>query len=401
MLADLISTIEKLRVEDLVGLSDTTLRSETEVLLRLVDQLSAQALRRVAEVDRRSAFQPNRFTSTTAWLIHAGGMAPGVAARKVRVACHLRDHPVVAESFEDGRVDEDRVTALAGLATAHPGRFDEAEEMLVGFAEKLPSYSFRKAVRYWRELADEEVFLRANEADHRSRWLRVSSSFSGMVRIEGRLDPESGAVVMEALSAATTPADRISGSEPRVPAQSRRADGLVEICRQWLDRGETVVGGERPHLSVIVDLDRLQGTGPGMCETERGEVLTAEAVRRIACDAAVSRVIVRGDSEPLDVGRRTRTIPPAIRRALVIRDGGCRFPGCDRPPAWCDAHHIRHWARGGETSLENLVLLCRRHHRMVHEGGYTFDTPVTDRRPAVAGAVGAGSGVFRGGPPDP
>jgi hypothetical protein len=94
----------------------------------------------------------------------------------------------------------------------------------------------------------------------------------------------------------------------------------------------------------------------------------AETVRRVACDASVSRVEVGAAGEPVNVGRASRTIPSALRRALVVRDGGCRFPGCDRPPEWTDGHHVRHWADGGETTLQNLVLLCRRHHRAVHEG---------------------------------
>lgn len=133
-----------------------------------------------------------------------------------------------------------------------------------------------------------------------------------------------------------------------------------------------MVGGERPHLNLTVDLETLEGRAGRVCELDHTGVITAEAARRLACDAGISRVIARGGSEPLDVGRRTRTIPPAIRRALVIRDRHCRFPGCDRPHSWCDGHHIVHWLDLGETRLDNVVLLCRRHHRMVHEGGWTI-----------------------------
>lgn len=130
------------------------------------------------------------------------------------------------------------------------------------------------------------------------------------------------------------------------------------------------MGGERPHINVLVDLATLEGRAGHRGELEEAGVIPAEAARRLACDAGLSRIITRGRSEPLDVGRRTRTVPAALRRALVVRDGGCAFGGCDRPPSWCDAHHIIPWIDGGSTALANLILLCRRHHRFVHERGY-------------------------------
>jgi hypothetical protein len=152
----------------------------------------------------------------------------------------------------------------------------------------------------------------------------------------------------------------------------RRADALGEICRQWLDSADRpLVGGERPHISITVDLATLEGRLPtpgSGAELEDAGPISSEAARRMACDASVSRVITRGSSEPLDVGRRTQVVPAGIRRAVVVRDRGCRFPGCDRPQGWSDAHHVVHWAHGGDTALSNLVLLCRRHHRLVHHG---------------------------------
>src|SRR5207237_912154 len=153
---------------------------------------------------------------------------------------------------------------------------------------------------------------------------------------------------------------------------------LTEICRQWLDRGDRPsVAGERPHVTVTIDLDSLEGM-KGRSELDDGAVITADAARRLACDASISRVIMRGRSEPLEVGRRTPVVAPALRRAVVIRDRGCRFPGCDRPPGWCDAHHVVHWADGGSTLLENLILLCRPHHRLIHQ---EFRIEMTDGGP--------------------
>jgi len=130
----------------------------------------------------------------------------------------------------------------------------------------------------------------------------------------------------------------------------------------------------RPHLTVTAPLATLQREpGAPAGELRWAGPVVADLVRRLACDAAITRVTVSPRGEPLNVGRAVRTIPPAIRRALALRDGGCRFPGCDRPPEWTDAHHIKHWADGGETSLDNLVLLCRFHHRYVHEQGWRLE----------------------------
>lgn len=134
------------------------------------------------------------------------------------------------------------------------------------------------------------------------------------------------------------------------------------------------VAGERPHLTVMIDMEALRGGSPGVSEFDHVGPVHPELVRRLSCDASISRVITRGRSEPLDVGRRTPVVPAPIRRAVVVRDRDCRFPGCDRPHAWCDAHHVQHWVDGGPTAIGNLVLLCRPHHRLIHRGGFRLKT---------------------------
>jgi hypothetical protein len=194
-----------------------------------------------------------------------------------------------------------------------------------------------------------------------------------MVRVDGDLDPETGENLMTAIGAVLNSEARSREKEDhRTPAQ-RRADALGEICRQWLDRSDRpVIGGERPHLTVTVGAEELARSGAA--ELDHAGPVASESVRRLACDASVMRVVLSGRSEPLDVGRRTPVIPPSMRRAVIVRDGRCRFPGCDRPHTWCDAHHVRHWADGGPTSVNNLLLLCRRHHRLIHRrGGFTVE----------------------------
>jgi hypothetical protein len=226
-----------------------------------------------------------------------------------------------------------------------------------------------------------------------------------MVQVDGTLDPESGETLLTALRAVMDAEARGRTDDERTPAQ-RRADALTEICRQWLDGAERpTVAGERPHVTVMVGVDSLRGGAeaiagsrsdaeaiarsrgdpeaahgalPGPCEMDHVGPVSPNTARRLACDASLTRVVMSGRSEPLDVGRRTPIVPPAMRRAVIARDRACRFPGCDRPHAWCDAHHVTHWSDGGATAVTNLLLLCRRHHRRVHEG---FRLELIDGRP--------------------
>ena len=162
-------------------------------------------------------------------------------------------------------------------------------------------------------------------------------------------------------------------------ASQRRADALLDLCRLAADHTPTA-GGEKPHVMVTVDLATLQNQlkpDPAAALTSgatlgSGWSIGAATARRLACDAAIIPLLLGGPSEPLDIGRLSRSCPPALRRALVFRDGGCRYPGCDRPPEWTDAHHLVHWIDLGPTSLTNCVLLCRRHHVLLHEHGQTM-----------------------------
>jgi hypothetical protein len=164
----------------------------------------------------------------------------------------------------------------------------------------------------------------------------------------------------------------------------RRADALAEICTEWLEGcNQVTVGGVRPHLSVIVDVAtlRAESASPAQpAELGWSGPITASEAQLIGCDATISRILMDGPSLVLDVGRATRTIPLAIRRAVVARDRTCVAPGCHRPPEHCDVHHVRFWEQGGDTSLDNTVLACRRHHRMIHHMGFRVVVDSTGRR---------------------
>jgi hypothetical protein len=199
--------------------------------------------------------------------------------------------------------------------------------------------------------------------------------------IDAQLPAEVGALFLKALSAAlpevpqpesTQSASRdvsAETSQPRVPIATRRADALGLIAESFLAHGiESLSGGDRHQIVVHVDVDTLREHTAGRCELEDGPAMAAETARRLGCDASVVTLIENGEGEPLNAGRRTRTISPALRRVLNARDHGCRFPGCCNTRV--EAHHVHHWANGGETKPSNLVSLCKAHHRCVHEGGF-------------------------------
>lgn len=311
------------------------------------------------------------FLSCAHWLHWRTGIDLGAAREKVRVARALPALPVVSARMQRGQLSYAKVRALTRVATA------ENEQALVDLTLAGTAAHVERLVRAWRRV-DRVADARQAEARHLSRHLSTWVDDDGMVVIRGRLTPEVGAVVQRAIEAA---ADRLfrdgqaatagqAMAEEVTPAQ-RRADALGLLAETALS-STLDAGSAADRYQVVVHVDASAGAGEGVAagalELEHGPVyVSAETSRRLACDAAV--VVMRHDDEArvLDVGRRTRTIPPSIRRALVARDATCQFPGCTARR--CDAHHVAHWADGGATRLDNLLRLCRRHHRAVHEGG--------------------------------
>jgi len=375
------SALDELRAEDLTEASSAQLKADLIELERDANALDAERLRRLSEMDNRGDFGEDGYLSTAAWLRDQLGITHGQARQRVEMSRRLATMPRARAAFGDGELGFDKARLLGEAQAAHKGQYSADEEMLVDVARSLPAHGLRKAIDYWTQAHDPETSEAAYEVRFQRRRLHVSKTLGGMVRLDGDLDPVGGEIVITALRSLTEP-DARGGKDQLTPAQ-RTADALVDLCRDLLDSGTApIVGGERPHITVTVDLGALEGRAGSTCELDEAGVITPEAARRLACDAGISRVITKGPTQVLDVGRRTRTIPPAVRRALVTRDGGCAAPGCDRPHRWCDAHHIVHWVDGGHTSLDNLVLLCRRHHRMVHEGKAELLTPL--RAPPAA-----------------
>ncbi len=366
-MSTLRSGLEELAAEDVRLATDEELEAGLVEIERAVGVLEAERARRVAELARRGTYARDGYLSPTAWLAHRLRVAAQAAARYLRWARALERLPGTHRALAEGGITLSAAAVLVAAAEAHPEHIGEGEPVLLQAARTLSVRDLRRAVAYWGQLVDAEALEREAEERHQRRRLYVSPTLGGMVRVDGDLDPETGQVLISALRAITDAEARAPGDR-RSPAE-RRADALGEICRAYLERPDRpAVGGERPQLTLTVDLQVLQGRGPGRCELEDVGPISPEQARRLACDAQLVRVITAGGSQPLDVGRRTPVVPAPLRRAVVLRDGGCRFPGCGRPPGWCDAHHVVHWARGGRTALDNLVLLCRPHHRMLHRG---------------------------------
>ena len=342
--------IEVLRSEDLAVVAADGLANAVVDLRADLDLLELEWTRRVAVLDPEVSGHP----SATAFLKDRCRMSSARAQRSVVLANRLPTIPFAVKALGVGELSLDQARVFVNVPEHLTDDLVRDEVSLVNAVASLSVADTKRVVDYWKTAVDgpgteatvEELFDR--------RYLFGSKTLEGMVKLDGLLDPVAGDLVLTALQAATPPRQEGDQRSPR----QRRADALTDLARSFLDSGDAP-GAEKPHVLVLTDLDALQGRGGGVHETASGVVLTPGQVRETACDAVVNRVVFGADSEPVDIGRTSRMVPPAMRRALIARDRHCRHPGCDRPARWCDAHHIWHWADGGPTALSNLKLLCR------------------------------------------
>ena len=373
-MSELRSAIESFQAEDPRAASDEQLEADFTELQQACQALEAERLRRLSEIHRRQSHRRDGYLTTASWLVDRHRLGWSAASREIRTARSLERMPRTKEALATGELTSSALQMLVWARQAHPAQFRQSEEALVETARRVPAGQLQRTVSHWRQKLDWEQGLKDAERLREQRRLTVSTTLLGMVRVDGDLDPETGETMLSALrDCMRADSSRRDPGDQRTAAQ-RRADALGEVCRRWLDAPDRpLVCGERPHVAVIVDLEALEGRAGRRSELDHVGPVHPEIVRRLSCDASLTRVVTRGRSEPLDVGRRTMVVPAPMRRAVVVLDGHCRFPGCDRPPPWCDAHHVKHWADGGETAASNLVLLCRRHHRLVHEGGFRVE----------------------------
>ncbi len=347
-----------------------------------LDAATARLLDLIREFDAREGWNTG-FRSCAAWLSWRVGLDLGAARERVRVARALPTLPLFAQALARGELSYAKVRALTRVATP------ETEERLLAVARIGTACHVERIVRGWRRV-DRYAEARETAHRHKSRALHVYQDEDGMWIVRGRLTPEVGAVLVQALDAGrealyqqrrtfNVDSTREAGFIPQdVSAETpsmehQRADALALVAETALHHGiDPGAPGERYQVVVHVDAPVLADPDqPGQSVLDDGTHVSAETSRRLACDA--SRVVMQHarDGRVVEVAARTRTIPPALRRALQHRDHGCRFPGCG--VRFGQGHHIRHWAQGGPTTLSNLALLCRRHHRAVHEEGYQIE----------------------------
>jgi hypothetical protein len=357
------------------SVSTPDLASEITTLAGHLNAGNSRFLVLVAELDRRRGWAEWGVKSCAHWLNWKCGISLGAAREKVRVARALEQLPRLSAAMAEGRVSYFKAREITRVAT--PAN----EDYLLNVALCGTASHVEDVVRGYRCALDAEELSR-EAIQQRDQHLWFHTEPDGSLSIRGRVPAEVGALFKRALEAAldslpipeNVPAGTFSESEELHRSRKRRVEALGTMAESFLAIGpRDLSGSDRQQIVVHVDTETLRHSHAGRCELENGPAIASETARRLACDCSVVRIIEDAKGEPLDVGRRTRTIPPGIRRALQSRDQGCRFPGCTFK-RYVDGHHVKHWVNGGATKLSNLVTLCRFHHRLVHEGHVVVQT---------------------------
>ncbi|GGK70813.1 HNH endonuclease signature motif containing protein [Mangrovihabitans endophyticus] len=365
------------------SLTDEQLIDALDTAHRVEQAAAAVKLHLIRQIDLRDPEQTRAWRTTASWLRDHLRLDPRTARDLVAQAGAVARHPLVDHALSMGALDQRRAgSVLAALDELPPevstATVAAAESMLTGLAEEFaPSQMRRIGARVLEHVAPDEakrlgksLLERQERRARRRRAFSLSAPADGQVSLRGTLSVEDAAVVRAALDPLCRPSRSPVASDERTPPQSR-ADALVEVCNLALRTGELPSSTAGPaQLVVTAPYDVLAGEF-GRGHLDAGERISAASVRRLACDAGILPMVLGGAGQPLDVGRARRAFTGALRRAVVTRDRGCAFPDCDRPARWTDVHHIVSWLDGGETSVRNGVLLCRRHHRVVHEGEWT------------------------------
>lgn len=297
----------------------------------------------------------------------------------------LNEHPAWALALSEGRITIEHVSRMRRVVGASAERttlFAETSDDFLTMATSLTPSHLAQGARALFEAMDPDAADKRARREFQRRQVKLNHTLDGWL-LSGWLPDLYGAELAAALNAEMERSRRASDSASE-PTPARRADALLELARGHLS-GQPASARAKARILVQIPVDRLLSPGrpPRACRGSSGDLLDLAAcwtsgngpghgdlapttVRQLTCDTAVARLLLGPDSQPLDIGRDAYSVPAAMRAALIARDGGCRFPNCDRPPGWADAHHIQHWADGGATALHNLILLCRKHHTVIH-----------------------------------
>ncbi len=347
-----------------------------------INAATFKLLEMIREFDREGLWQLDGICSCAHWLNWKCGIGMNAAREKVRVANALGELTKISDSFALGEISYSKVRAMTRVATP------ENEDYLLMIAKHGTAFHVETLVRKYRRAKRLQEMKDANH-QHRERTVQVYYEPDGSMVIHARLPGDQGAMVLKALelamqqvetevsatdvSAETSAEGSITPRYPeeREPFDKQRADALANIAESYLVNGPaSSSSADRYQVVLHVSAETLSDKDGELSHIEDGPRVCAETSRRLCCDASISVLTEDKDGEPLNIGRKSRIIPPALRRALRARDEGCRFPGCTHKH-YIDGHHIQHWCHGGDTSLANLLQLCRHHHRLVHEGGFS------------------------------
>ncbi|GAA3987065.1 HNH endonuclease signature motif containing protein [Allokutzneria multivorans] len=333
---------------------------ELETVQRMVVAVMADL---AAEAETRSLHVVHGCRSLAVLLRDTLVLSPYEARRRARLVKELPSLPETARALREGDIQAEHVFVIADTLRALPVEHrDDAERELAKHARTLNHKELEKAGKYVRALLDPDGVFAEEQDSIAKRGLKAHQDANGNTVIRGVLDPEAGEAFMTAMQSLATPRK----DDDRTPEQ-RNADALVELVRVAMaSQALPMQGGERPQVIITISYQALLA-GLSVGWTSWSGPLSAQLVRKIACDSTAIPIVLDGNGIPLDYGREKRTAPKALRKALAVRDKGCAFPGCDRPPAWTEAHHVVHWINGGETSLGNMVLLCSHHHHVIHQ----------------------------------
>ena len=374
-------------LDEVAGQDVELLRSDQaaawlKTIQRAINRLESERTRRVRAFDASGDFAPEDASSSAAWLSEHLNLTPNAAYALVRTARRLEETPDAERAFASGEFGFVHAMIVSRtieqVRAAAPERCGQAERFLVEEARTSNASDLSSTALNVRYQLDQDGFVEDENRRRRECWLHLQQlqNGSGAFHLEGRLDAEGGVILRTALQGVMGP--RSKGDE-RSPGE-RRAEGLVEIARHRLDAGDLRVrGGERPHVTLTTDISTLRlEPGSPAAELDWRFPVSGEMARRLTCDALVTPILVDPKGNPLSVGRARRTFPTALRKAVAYRDRGCAV--CGRRPDDCEGHHVRHWADGGATELDNAQLLCWTHHTLAHAGQWRPERARTSAR---------------------
>jgi len=336
---------------------------------RLVQQLNAESYRMlvlVREFDDRFGWAKWSFASCAEWLAWRAGLSLSAAREKVRTAQALRSLPRIAAAFAAGKLSYTKVRALTRVAD------ERQEDLLLAYALEATAAQVEERCRQLRNSDPESVHAARRVWEKRALTIWRDEA-RGTLRLTVELPIEEGELIASALDCAVAAGEVATGIDPTTTEtkgtawRAQQADALVAVAKAYLDGGGAAGerGGTADRYQVVVHVDEeslLRGAG-------RAD-LPIDTLERLSCDGSLVPVVDDANGTPLDVGRKYRTVSTPLKRAVLARDRRCTFPGCERRH-YTDAHHLVHWRHGGETSLDNLTLLCTHHHRLLHEGGFS------------------------------